>query len=215
MNRRERTLARALARAHTRAVELHDALDRALGRAFDLDFDRDLVRYRAHVLAHNLGRACVRASDLDRDLRNTLADVFNLSYAFDLDFDRDRALRFDRDLVRELDVARDLACAIQLDLASAVRANSARVPAGDVAVKPSAAPGGLAVLAGQLAAAAVRLLPAGDRRRYLEEFQSELADLALARGNRRAQLAYAVRLLISAWRLRAELRSPRRRRAVL
>lgn len=35
------------------------------------------------------------------------------------------------------------------------------------------------------------------------EFQSELADLARA-GNR-AQVAYRVRLLASAWRLRAEL----------
>lgn len=70
------------------------------------------------------------------------------------------------------------------------------------------------MLAGQLAAAAVRLLSAGDRRRYLEEFQSELADLTRAGGNRRAQLTYAVRLLGSVLRLRAELRFPRRRAAV-
>jgi hypothetical protein len=57
------------------------------------------------------------------------------------------------------------------------------------------------------------MLPAGDRARYAEEFGSELAEIALAGGGRFAQLAYAARQLRSAPRLRADLRSPRRRSA--
>ena len=67
-------------------------------------------------------------------------------------------------------------------------------------------------LAGPLLAVAVRLLPAGDRARYAEEFRSELTEIARVGAMRRAQLAYAARLVMSARRLRANLRAPRRRR---
>ena len=60
---------------------------------------------------------------------------------------------------------------------------------------------------------AARMLPAGDRARYGEEFGSELADIALAGGGRLMQLAYAGRQLMSAVRLRTALASPRRRSA--
>jgi hypothetical protein len=67
-------------------------------------------------------------------------------------------------------------------------------------------------LAGPLTAVAARLLPVAERARYCEEFGSELAEIALAGGRRRTQLAYAARtVLSSAWQLRAELRSPGRR----
>jgi len=69
-------------------------------------------------------------------------------------------------------------------------------------------------LAGHLLAAAARLLPASDRARYAEEFRSELAEIARAGAGRRPQLAYAARQLMSARRLRADLRAPRRRGAV-
>jgi hypothetical protein len=65
----------------------------------------------------------------------------------------------------------------------------------------------------RLGAAAARMLPAGDRARYGEEFRSELAEIALAGGGRWVQLAYAARQLRSAPRLRADLRTPRRRGA--
>lgn len=68
-------------------------------------------------------------------------------------------------------------------------------------------------LAGQLLAAAARLLPAGDRARYAEEFRSELAEIARAGAGRRRQLAYAARVVLSVRRLRADLQAPRRRRA--
>lgn len=57
----------------------------------------------------------------------------------------------------------------------------------------------------RLLAVATRILPPADRTRYGEEFQSELTEIAS--GGRRVQLN-AVRLLVSAWRLRTELRSP-------
>lgn len=64
----------------------------------------------------------------------------------------------------------------------------------------------------KLMAMATRLLPAADRPRYTAEFRAELTDIATA-GTRRAQFAYAVRLVIAAPRLRAELKAPRRRSA--
>jgi hypothetical protein len=69
-------------------------------------------------------------------------------------------------------------------------------------------------LAGRLASAAARLLPAEDRPRYQEEFRAELVDLAQGQSSRQAQVAYASRLLASAWQLRAELRALRRGGAV-
>jgi hypothetical protein len=59
-------------------------------------------------------------------------------------------------------------------------------------------------LAGRVADAAARLLPCGDRLRYVEEYRAELYELALC--SRRGQWAYAVRLLACALPLRRELR---------
>ncbi len=72
----------------------------------------------------------------------------------------------------------------------------------------------MAPLAGRLLAVAARLLPAGDRARYAEEFRSELAEIARAGAGHRRLLAYAARVVLSARRLRADLRVPRRRGAV-
>jgi hypothetical protein len=63
-----------------------------------------------------------------------------------------------------------------------------------------------------LLAVATWLLPAKDRARYKEEYQSELWEIAHT-GSRRAQLAYAARQLLSAFRLRRGLRIPPRRGA--
>lgn len=68
-------------------------------------------------------------------------------------------------------------------------------------------------LAASMLSTAARLLPANDRVRYAEEFRSELWEIAQAGGRRRAQLAYAARQVVSAWRLAAALRTRRRRRA--
>jgi hypothetical protein len=71
----------------------------------------------------------------------------------------------------------------------------------------------MAPLAGRLLAVAAGLLPAGDRARYAEEFLSELTEMAQAGARRRQQLVYAARVALSARRLRADLRAPRRRGA--
>lgn len=71
----------------------------------------------------------------------------------------------------------------------------------------------VALLAKRLLTAAAWLLPAWERARYVEEFRSELWEIAHADGRRRTQLVYAARQVMSAWRLRAELKGPRRRGA--
>lgn len=65
----------------------------------------------------------------------------------------------------------------------------------------------------RLLANAVSLLPERDRSRYLEEFRSELADIAGSGGGRRAQVMYALRQTVQTWRLRTVLRAPQRRQA--
>jgi len=72
----------------------------------------------------------------------------------------------------------------------------------------------VAPVAGRLVAAAALVLSARDRLRYTEEFLSELWEIARAGGGRRPQLAYAVRQVMAAPRLRVGLRVPRRRGAV-
>ena len=68
--------------------------------------------------------------------------------------------------------------------------------------------------AASLLAAAVRLLPAGHRNRYRQEYRSELWDLARAGAGRTGQLRYAFRQLRSAPKVRFALRSPRHKDAV-
>jgi len=64
-----------------------------------------------------------------------------------------------------------------------------------------------------LLTATVRLLPAGHRNRYHQEYRSELVDLAQAGAGRIGQLRYAFRQLRSAPQMRFTLRSPRRKGA--
>lgn len=59
-------------------------------------------------------------------------------------------------------------------------------------------------LAAHASACAVRLLPRAERPKYVEEYHSELYELA--RISRRAQWAYAVRLLVCSPLIRRELR---------
>lgn len=62
--------------------------------------------------------------------------------------------------------------------------------------------------AGRLLAVAVRLLPAGDRGRYAEEYSSELWEIAITGSSRRLQLQYATRQFIRVAHLRVAVRSP-------
>jgi hypothetical protein len=56
---------------------------------------------------------------------------------------------------------------------------------------------------------AVRIVPAEERPRYGEEWRGELREIAAARRGRRGQLAYAVRLVASAWGVRRAVRQGR------
>jgi hypothetical protein len=96
----------------------------------------------------------------------------------------------------------------------------ARVLANPFETRRSPARGGtstavhIAPVASRLVGVATQMLPAWERARYAEEFRSELWDLAQTGGSRRAQLAYATRQLLAVPKLRAGLRSLRRRGAV-
>ena len=67
--------------------------------------------------------------------------------------------------------------------------------------------------AGYLVTTAARLLPAAYQARYVEEYQSELWDLAKAGAGRIAQLRYALCQLCCSLPMGLTLRSPRRRGA--
>ena len=89
----------------------------------------------------------------------------------------------------------------------------ARTIAGGAVTQKQRRPGRVASSAADLLAAATRLLPAADRGRYAEEYQSELLDLAQCGAGRLRQLGYALRQLLRALPMSRVLRSPRRRSA--
>lgn len=195
-----RALDRALARDLNRDLDLHRLHDRDLdlARALDLARDLDLARSRTVELAIDLDGIGYRALDLDGALdlsRDLVGDLDRLGVlASELELDRD--------------VNRDLnhASAIALDLYRAI-GNARTISSEGRRVET-------ARFAGRLVAAAARILPVMDQVRYGEEFRAELAEVARAGGGRWYQTAYAVRLLASAWSLRAELRDPQQRRAL-
>lgn len=196
-------LARAIDLARDLAIDL--AVD--LGRAHDLDRDLSLDRARIRACANDLdnavARAIVRASDLVH--ANDLTIDFGLDNIYDLvrnlgrDLTRDLDLAIDGDPVSVGDLNRDLGTIdsdAHLDTIKELREASPVAP-----------------VAGRVLAATALLLPERDRARYAEEFRSELWEIALADRRRRSQLAYAARQVKSAWLMRAELRTPRRRGA--
>jgi hypothetical protein len=197
---RARQLARNLAVValpHARDLARTQVIRGRLGGGFDLD----------HALAQSIILAAELAFGLDRDLdfdharRNAHKLARRLSPGV-LDPDRDfapiPALATALDLA--LDRARELEDLLTGVSATASSCGQLRVPM---------------LLAEWLTAIAPRLLPGTEQGRYQEEFGSELIEIALAGGGRRAQLAYAARtVLSSAWQLRAATRSPRRRGAV-
>jgi hypothetical protein len=188
---RDRDLARDLKRALTLACDLarDDPFGAAYGVARDLGLARGLVGTRtrdladARDLAHSLKRDLGVAHDLARDLGVAHVRARDLGVALGSAFER----------------ALGLGATLDRALEGADQGQRRTVQ--------------MAPLAGRLLAAAARLLPAGDRARYAEEFRSELAEIARARAGRRPQLAYAARQVMSARRLRTDLRAPRRRRA--
>ena len=98
---------------------------------------------------------------------------------------------------------------------STIEGDEIRLPASDLPRTQGRGfpghPRRVAPVARRLITAAAWLLPARERARYVEEFRSELWEIAHVGGRRRAQLVYAVRQVLSAWRLRCGLSAPRRR----
>jgi hypothetical protein len=221
-----------VARARSRADDLTQALADSLGRAKDLDYgpanvldlDRFLDRASALALDINSGDNLTRARSRADDLNSIIDDAVARSRALGATIDHARALTRDlghistfygdrdrasalarhwmvgRAFIRDLNRVKDLNRALTRDLNRAATGRRG----GAEQVVP---------VAGRLLAAAALLLPARERARYAEEFESELREIAHADGRRRAQLAYGARQVMSAWRLRAELKGLRRRGA--
>ncbi len=193
---RDRGVARDLADDLDLAEDLAFGLVRYLAHDLDIDIarPRDLASELVLVLGRARGRACDHGLDRDLEsLRGRASDLESLlAPARDLDLDLESLLAPARD--------RDLESLLARVGATASSGGQLPVPM---------------LLAGRLTAVAARLLPSAERARYGEEFRSELAEIALAGGGRRPQLAYAYRTVLSAaWQLRAALRTPRRRGAV-
>ena len=222
----------ALLFASDPAIALGHARDLARILAKDLDQACGLARAVARGVGRDLGRDLAR--DLARDLIDAVGLARDLVRACDRFTPQTGAPDYTRDLIRNLDHARELVLILASDPAIALGHASNREPASELArnfirevahnliLEPASEnaatvqheAGQVVPLAGRLLAIASRLLPARDRARYADEFRSELWEIAHAvAGRRRAQLAYAARQVMSAWRLRAELRVPRRRRA--
>jgi hypothetical protein len=189
-----------------RTRDLERDLEPALERDRTLDFADHL---NLAILDPNVAILDRNRATLERDVANVLAKLCVGAR----DLQHDRTLALDRDLDRASEGARERVQAYNRasDLADTV--NLVRVRASNRAVQGRRRTVEMAPLAARLVAAAARLLPAGDRARYAEEFRSELAEIARSGAGRRPQLVYAVRQVISARRLRADLRAPRRRRA--
>ncbi len=204
-------------------LSLDDAMNYARGLLSDLDFDlararasgrdsdREFALLRAHKRIHaitrDLTRARARASSDGRigSLSRGLIRDRNRASAIALAHNRARILSdVDDNLGNAFDLAAALtnACTLAAELRRFSRAS-------ELAEQYKTAP-----LARRLLAIATQFLPGTDQARYCEEFTSELTEIARAGGRHRAQLTYAARQMLCAWRLRAELTAPRRRGAV-
>jgi hypothetical protein len=190
------------------------ALDIVL--ALNLDLDRDREDYLQHVVDLDLDLARSLAQDLAhepdlvrvRALAATLTRARDIALNFDFNFDHGRDIYLAPDL-------HHAAGAVDRALRSASELERLLLVGVSASVSSDSQPCVTVPLAGWRTAIAAGLLPGAERARYGEEFGSELAEIALAGGGRRAQLAYAARTVLSStWQLRAALRSPRRRGAI-
>lgn len=191
-----RAFTQALARDHKLAVEMDTILRRA--QALNIDFRgraRQRLRERVQLLVNSLNRHCVFLRNLDPDARTAVNHLLFRAY---------------KDVVAfgwalEGTVALDPEKEPELDALIAVRwllAESMTVAAtlAEVVTRPASLP------ASQLIArVGARLLPWEERQRYLDEYLSELDELA-RESSRRAQLGHALRLLVRVPALRWELK---------
>jgi hypothetical protein len=201
------------------------ALAGILDRALKLAREEDRALEPARKFIENLASARTLNRDLadDYDVTHALSTARALLDALDnahalssaisfptvVDLAADPALELSPVLALASDLGRDLidACA---DVDEVVRFLD-RTIAGGAVTQNQCGPGRVASSAADLLAAATRLLPAADRGRYAEEYQSELWDLAQCGAGRLRQLGYALRQLLRALPMGRVLRSPRRR----
>ena len=199
-----------LGRARGRASELALILDGAYNQARGWEGLINQVRNLSRDVIGELVKTRARyggVSAVTLELARTHTPYDDHACASALNHERARAKRAGRDLPHARDLTRDLARARTLTRALVVDVTRA---ATQQHMAEQVVP-----LADHLLSVASRLLPVSDRARYAEEFWSELAEIALARTRRRAQLAYASHAIVSAWRLRAELWAPRDRKGAL
>jgi hypothetical protein len=191
---------------------------RHLARRLVDDLDRSRGRADADGLAHYLIRHLIFIRDID--LTNLSAGHLALARSIARDVARacDLAggLHLNGNLARDLDRIRVLVDDLDLRLAPNLRLDVEAISDlahGDGAIRDRHDVSQVAPMAGRLVVIAARLLPVRERARYVDEFKSELWEIAHASGALRPQLIYAARLVMSAGHLRAELRVPRRRGA--
>jgi hypothetical protein len=194
-------LAHDLAAIRARASAAADDLS-----GLDLELALELVDHLdlAQGLAHGIALDLNQGLTVNLDRVHGLASALDRAHGSASPLDIDRALYVTHGLASDLDRARGSAD----DLLHAVQ------EAGRKEVVPlHARSQGLALSACRLATLATRLLPAGNRARYGEEYRSELHDLAAEGAKRPQQLGYAVRLLVRAAPLRVAVLAPRRGKA--
>lgn len=195
------------------SVKLHDLQQRleaahekvlALTRDLDSDPDRDLDAGLALALALAIGRARGLRFRRTRGLSRGLAHAHGLALALN------RALNWGLtlDLVRDRGVALDLARSFARDVDGALSGVLTEVRRLQPVPAPGAAdtpvPDRVRQAVVRVVGWSVRILPAQERLRYHEEFMSELYELRTR--PRRAQVEYAVRVLVYAVVLRCALR---------
>jgi hypothetical protein len=194
------------------ASQVNDAVGRARGLSRALSrggtaFQRGDAA-SLHALAGTLGRAATLSSR-DRALSRDPAGRALISYLTDAST---TARAFDARVSRAR--ARELAASREKARAAALARRKARVRPQRHARDAAPRVGRLmALAAGRLTTLAAWLLPASDRGRYAEEYQSELREIGRGSRPARRQLLYALCLLRATPWLCMRLRTSRRRDA--
>ena len=193
------TVARAINRSNGPAPDLNRASDLAYNLTRDLANTRDLLLASELNYVHDMAAARAYADEIVRLVARADTRARSVAAARPRPGDVARSRPGDGDINQLHDPA--------LTVARGQRGilTVARGQRGIEHVAPSA---------GFLLSVTARLLPAGDRAHFSEEFLSELWEVAHAGTGRLGQLAYSARQLGRAWSLRAELQGPHRRRAV-
>jgi hypothetical protein len=199
-------LAMAGARDYVREVDQMLYLTLALAHARGLDKETEHARGLVRQLVRHLADSCALTSDragilayepaLSRDLDLAILPASQLRAALAAADASPLAIRLNRRL--------------NSSLARARRKYTGLSPESEENAK-AGAEGSVVRSAGRILAAASRLLPARDRPRYLEEYHSELWDMATAGAGFRQQCRYAAHQLARAASLRSALLDPRRR----